>query len=177
MNTDLFFGALGPGTRGCLDIHDVDTPCRHLCDGTIGVVGAQEAGYDADDGPPEARWRIGTQVRMRQICEAGGPYPQCFLVARFADVAQLVEHLMEHDSDGWETPYPRTGAAYHDWAPLRDYPCASFQWKGANLDLTFTCPLCGTHGHVEGAFGYHVGCAKCRAGFAVDSYVPCERVA
>lgn len=171
----VFYGTLGPNTWGCLDIHDHDTPCRHLCEGTIGDVGEQVEGYDEADGPPEARWRIGNQVRMVQAYPPGGPYPTCFIVAEYVDLNEENDWGML--GAGW-APERGTDNTFYCWAPLQDrYPRASFQWKGANIDLTFTCPVCATKLHAEGEFAYHVGCPKCRTGFAVDWYVPVERIA
>jgi len=176
--TDIvFFGTLGPDTRGCLDIHDHDTPCRHLCGGSPGVVGEQppEEGYDEHDGPPEARWRIGNVVRMVKCAEPGGPYPTCFSVAEYANLSE--ENDWGLMNGGW-APKREYDLPFYCWTPLLgpETPRASFQWKGTTIDLTFTCPGCNTDLHVVAEFAYHVGCPRCQTGYAVDWYVPVERV-
>lgn len=70
------------------------------------------------------------------------------------------------------------GPPHVEWPDLADNPCASFQWKGTTLHLSFTCPECKTACDVNGAdFAYNVACPKCGTGYSVDHYVPCERIA
>lgn len=172
----VFYGTLGPETRGCLDINDHDTPCRHLCGGHPGDVGEQPEGYDEHDGPPDARWRIGNTVRMVKCASPGGPYPQCLVVAEYADMDESNDWGTLND--GWK-PERGGNAPFYCWTPLRgeELPSASFQWKGTTADLTFTCPTCSTALHVVADFAYHVACPKCRTAYAVDWYVPVERIA
>lgn len=169
----VFHGTLGPATHGCLDIHDHDTPCRHLCGGTPGIVGEQPERYGAYDGPSDARWRIGNAVRMVKSSPRNGLYPFSVLVAEFAD---SYESFCAVDAELWDPPRA-SNHTFYNWTSLGEgKPTASFQWKGTNIDLTFTCPECGAELHVTGEFAYHVACPRCRSGFSVDWNVPVERV-
>ncbi len=170
----VFYGILGPDTWGCLDIHDHDTPGRHLCEGTIGVVGEQPEGYDEDDGPPEARWRIGNRVRMVRSGQPDGPYPYCMAIGEF--VVLTAENDWGSQLHLWQ-PERGQNPTFFSWHPLSDKPTASFQWKGTTIDLTFTCSECESALHVVAEFAYHVACPQCRTCFAVDWNVPVERIA
>jgi hypothetical protein len=176
-NDVIFYGTLGPETRGCLDIHDHDTPCYHTCTGAVGLVSGNALTADEDSGPPGAQWQIGSTVRLVRYCGPEGDYPYCLLIAEYADVLDEIEAAMG-DSPEFTPPNQRDPRApFFHWAPLTEEPLsASFQWKGASIDLTFTCPVCEANLHAEGEFAYHVACPRCRTAFAVDWHVPVERV-
>jgi len=171
--TPMFYGKLNSGTRGCMDIHDHDTLCRHVCSGTIGVVGEmdQEAWDDhgEDSGPRDARWRIGDRVRMAQVSLPGGPYPECLLLSEYADVVRNNECRPD-----WEPSGPRS--QFYQFPPIDTLPRASFQWKGTGIDLTFRCPVCLTECRAVGEYAYNVACVECHSAFVVDTYVSAERV-
>ena len=170
----VFYGTLGPETRGCLDINDHDTPCYHICEGAVGLVGGNALTDDEDSGPPGAKWQIGSTVRLVRYCGPEGAYPYCLVVAGYADV------LDEIEAEPAEFPAPShrdPRAPFFQWTSLADGPLsASFQWKGTNIDLSFTCPACQVDLRAEGEFAYHVACPRCRTAFAVDWHVPVERV-
>ena len=49
-------------------------------------------------------------------------------------------------------------------------PYAWIQWKNTNVGMDFLCS-CGYQGYVQGSFGYHVKCPKCKQVFFCNGHI------
>ncbi len=67
-------------------------------------------------------------------------------------------------------PVYRSGDYLNRDAPRPPLPHAWIQWKGTSVCMDVHC-ICGTHGHVDDEFAYHLKCEDCGRVYDVEGFV------
>jgi hypothetical protein len=71
-----------------------------------------------------------------------------------------------------EWRFPKKPCSYHENREENpEVPHVFVQWKGSNVCLDLTCPVCGTSAHYCGNFAYFLECPVCGRLWELSWYI------